>query len=133
MGFKKLVPSVHSLHPSQLEVICYEYLRYRGILNALIIPVGRTIPDIDIYGIDEAGNSIIAQVTHSTNEGTIKKKRNQLEKFGKDKTSLYFFGPKEVHFDHLDIAFIAIEEVYDTLQNAGSVYGKMLEKMQSWG
>lgn len=84
LGYEEFEPSVYTLLPAQLEIVCLENLRFKGILKASLIRVGKTIPDIDIYGIDEAGNSIVAQVTYSKSKSTIRRKSIQLEKFGED-------------------------------------------------
>lgn len=42
LGMKDMPANIYSLAPSQLEVLCYEYLRAKGILQALLLPIGRT-------------------------------------------------------------------------------------------
>lgn len=60
-----------SLTPDLQEVMCMEYLRTeaarkRGlpVLRHTLMPVGRTLKDIDIFGISETGRIISAQVTY---------------------------------------------------------------------
>lgn len=59
-----------SLTPDLQEVMCMEYLRTeeartRGlpVLRHTLMPVGRTMKDIDILGVSETGKIISAQVT----------------------------------------------------------------------
>ncbi|MCD4673941.1 MAG: hypothetical protein K8R77_14865, partial [Anaerolineaceae bacterium] len=51
----KIPFEVKSLAPSQVEVICYEYLKIKGIIKALLLPIGRGLPDIDIFGLNNSG------------------------------------------------------------------------------
>jgi hypothetical protein len=58
------------LSPSQQEVLCSEFLRlsdaqFRGLpkLICLLLPVGGTMKDIDVYALAEDGRRIFAQVT----------------------------------------------------------------------
>jgi len=93
---------VGSLHPSHLEVICYEYLRDHRKIDRLIMPIGGTMMHVDIWGINKNGEDVIAQVTHSTNNGVAQSKANQLVNVHKQLNSptsgsnieLYLFCPK---------------------------------------
>lgn len=60
-----------SLSPAQQEAACAEFLRERHparpdlpVLRRLLLPVGRTLEDVDLYGLAESGERIYAQVTH---------------------------------------------------------------------
>lgn len=62
-----------SLTPDLQEVMCMEYLRTaearkRGlpVLRQTLMPVGRTMKDIDILGVAESGRIISAQVTYKS-------------------------------------------------------------------
>jgi len=62
-----------SLTPDLQEVMCMEYLRTadagkRGlpILKYTLMPVGRTMKDIDILGVSESGKILSAQVTYKS-------------------------------------------------------------------
>ncbi len=62
-----------SLTPDLQEVMCMEYLRTdmarkRGlpVLRHTLMPVGRTMKDIDVLGIAESGKVLSAQVTFKT-------------------------------------------------------------------
>lgn len=63
---------LESLTPDLQEVMCMEYLRTenarkRGlpILRYTLMPVGRTMKDIDILGVSEGGKILSAQVTYT--------------------------------------------------------------------
>lgn len=60
-----------SLSPDQQEILCSEFLRSDAAVKIglprlahLLLPVGRTMKDLDIYGLDSSGRLLIAQVTH---------------------------------------------------------------------
>lgn len=66
-----------SLTPDLQEVMCMEYLRTadarkRGlpVLRHTLMPVGRTMKDIDIFGITESGKILSAQVTYKALDPT---------------------------------------------------------------
>jgi hypothetical protein len=125
---------VGSLAPCQLEVICYEYLRLKGILKALVMPIGRTLRDIDIYGIADGGESIIAQVTHSVSHRTIRGKLERLKKYQSADTILVFFGPKSCRFQDAGVQYIAIESVFDWVScvDSNPVHHGLIRKMLRW-
>lgn len=113
----KLLPlSVYSLDANQLEVLCYEYLKHKGLIGHLLLPIGRTLRDIDIYGCDKDGKNILAQVTFSSE---IDEKKNKLKEFNSKENKLYFFCPREsMDSKDEDISFIAIEAVFDEFKEA---------------
>jgi hypothetical protein len=123
-----LEPSVNSLAPSQLEVICYEYLRANQLLAALVLPIGRSLPDIDIYGIDKDGNKILSQVTHGKN---IVRKLMRLKRFQDLNTKLVFFGPIDSRIDDEHVHYIPIELVFTSFWNSdkNSIQRRLIEKM----
>jgi hypothetical protein len=61
--------TVRDLIPTFQEVMCSEFLRLptemTGVLQmaSLVLPVGRTLRGLDIYGLTASGNTIAAQVT----------------------------------------------------------------------
>lgn len=74
---------LESLTPDLQEVMCMEYLRTeksknRGlpVLRYTLMPVGRTMKDIDILGVSESGMVISAQVTFKyLNDSSLKLKK----------------------------------------------------------
>lgn len=68
---------LNSLHPTYQEVMCAEYLREHERaefprLRHLLMPVGRTMKDVDILGIAEDGNLLLAQVTFGSGEAKLR-------------------------------------------------------------
>lgn len=62
-----------SLSDKQWEVLCDQYLRDTVGLRSLVLAVGRTLKDVDIYGVGQGGKRILAQCKH--NSETWKKER----------------------------------------------------------
>jgi hypothetical protein len=62
-------PSIRDLLPAFQEVMCSEFLRLpteaTGLprMASLVLPVGRTLRGVDIYGLDSEGRIIAGQVT----------------------------------------------------------------------
>ena len=128
---RELARSVKSLHPSQLEVICYEFLKMRGILKALLLPIGRGLIDIDIYGLGESGERVLAQVTHSTNRKVIRDKLTRLQEYQANDSNLIFFAPKKSEINDAAIQHIAIEKVFSVLSKEKG-YCRMISEMLNW-
>jgi hypothetical protein len=64
-------PQVSDLSPDQQEVLCSEFLRLPAAarlglptLAHLLLPTGRTMKDLDIYGLAADGKPLFAQVTY---------------------------------------------------------------------
>ena len=130
--FGKPLPwSVNSLLPSQLEVLCYEYMRQKRLLLYLLMPIGRTRIDVDIQGIDGNSNAVIAQVTHSNNRLTINNKLKVLLNYHYSDTKLFFFGPKTKKVSVINIEYITIEDVFNYFAESEkkTVEHTMLRKM----
>ncbi|OFW39782.1 MAG: hypothetical protein A3J28_09015 [Acidobacteria bacterium RIFCSPLOWO2_12_FULL_60_22] len=70
--------SFASLMPAHQEILCSEFLRLPEAagwrlptLAHLILPLGRTMKDIDIFGLATDGKRILAQVTFANREKSI--------------------------------------------------------------
>lgn len=130
---EKIPPTVQSLVPRQLEVLCDEYLRHQKLLSALLLPIGGTLIGIDILGLNDNGETVVAQVTHSTNSNTITEKLKNLRAYRtKNPTTYFFFGPKSCTIkDDPVVKYISIEHVFHTFHDEGTsrVYKDMLNKM----
>ena len=68
---RTVAPALDQLSHAQQEIMCSEFLRSPDAaklgfpqLVHLILPVGRTMRGIDIYGMDTAGKRIFGQVTY---------------------------------------------------------------------
>jgi hypothetical protein len=118
--------SLESLHPSQLEVLCYEYLRNIDQLKYLLTPIGRNMYEIDICGIDSNGKMILAQVTHSNNKGTTEDKSKRLMAFEKQDCRLIYFGPLDAKLTEPKVVFVPIERVFEHMLERNKV---LVEKM----
>ena len=115
LGHEHLKPSVQSLAPSQLEVLCQEYLRLRGNLTALLLPIGGSLVDVDIVGVNKNGAQVVAQVTQSRNCKEVAEKLESLQAW----TTPYrnFFGPKSCLRQNTGVEYLAIEDVFAKMRN----------------
>lgn len=89
-----------TLHPSQLEVLCYEWLRSSGKLERLLLPIGRGLIDIDILGINSSGGRVLAQVTFSRTGSDLADKEQRLLRHARPNDDIYFFLPHEAPLEH---------------------------------
>lgn len=132
LGHTTLPQRVTSLHPSQLEVLCYEYLRWRNDIAALLLPIGRNMLDIDIVGIGSSC-TVLAQVTHTTASREIFDKLQRLKNYEGADGRLLFFGPASAKIESNNTEFIGIEKVFEDLQRYGSnEQREMLRRMLAW-
>jgi hypothetical protein len=81
-----------SLHSAYQEVLCSEFLRSHDIpglprLQHLLLPVGRTMADVDILGIADDGKNLRAQVTFTSSEDKLRR----LAEHGDEITHLVYF------------------------------------------
>jgi hypothetical protein len=128
----ELPQQVSSLHPSQLEVLCYEYMRWRGDIGALLLPIGRNMLDVDIVGVGPNGTTL-GQVTHSTEPKAILDKLRRLESYGDPDGRLLFFGPASAEAGPSSVEFISIEQAFQSLRERGSAaQQEMLKRMLEW-
>lgn len=105
------------LTPDLQEVLCSEFLR-SGLdanlpkLISLLTPVGRTMKDVDIIGLEENGKRVIVQVTYSFEPqwkiDRLKKYRNEAD------TDLILFcktdNPREIE----GVKVYSLEKVFKT-------------------
>lgn len=117
--YGKLKWDVYSLATEQLEILCYEYLKEKRIIDALLLPIGRSLPEVDIIGFNLKNETIFAQVTFETKDKKILSKIKKLkwckETELKQKIKLYFFLPDSLIVDYElnnDIEFIGIEDIF---------------------
>jgi hypothetical protein len=93
---KDIQPKWNLLLTDTQETLCSEFLREgviegRAKLANLLLPVGRTMEDIDIYGIDSEGRRVIGQVTNYGEGPNLDKKIRELAKYGQNGAQLYMF------------------------------------------
>ena len=117
---KPLLQKLDNLHPSQMEVLCYEYMKHKGLIHGLLLPIGRSLENVDIIGLRVDTNTwitkkVVAQVTFEKNEKIIKSKCEQLSKL--EDCKKYFFGQGDnSHLMSADIDYICLEDVFKELQ-----------------
>jgi len=127
---KPIAHDVKYLSPGQLEVICQEYLRMKGILKVLLLPIGRNLQDIDILGIGDDGYKVYAQVTHSSQRSKVDSKLQMLKHYKGQGAKLIFFGPKSCNIADSEVDYIFIESVLAELQSSQeAVYHQAIEMM----
>jgi hypothetical protein len=90
--------SWNSLTPTQQEVACSEFLRLPSMaqcglprLQSLLLPVGRTLNDVDIVGIATDGERLFAQVTYSKHQNVAWKVEKLRQIISPKKTHLILF------------------------------------------
>lgn len=117
-------PRWSRLSTAEQEAACAEFLRERHaarpelpVLSRLLLPVGRTLKDIDVYGLAEDGTLLYAQVTyHRAEKPQAKEKLARLAQYGgrmSGNASLIFFsrGSAPVKGDGLaGASFVSVEE-----------------------
>jgi len=122
-----------SLFPSEQETVCSEYLRHPDLtecptLERLLLPVGRTLKDVDIFGYAVDGKNLFAQVTYCK-KARAQKKIRKLEKYDDPRSHLVFFCDcGEIEFKN-NILFIPIERVEKWLKNDEVYMGKIFAEM----
>lgn len=114
--------TVADLNPDHQEVLCSEYLRQCGLpenlptMSALLMPIGRTLKDVDIVGVTKSGETIFAQVTYSKLD-QINHKMTSLEKHrGEDYILIMFCGEKE-HKTVNGVTIIPLTFVFDWMKS----------------
>ncbi len=109
-----------NLPPDLQEAACAEFLRLHGNndyprLSFLLMPVGRTLKDVDIYGLDSDGNEIFAQVTFFKKDSPQSQEKVQRLKDykGVGNKLLYFCRTGKIGkpVDEGDVLFIPVEDV----------------------
>ncbi|OPY86311.1 MAG: hypothetical protein A4E72_01700 [Syntrophus sp. PtaU1.Bin208] len=118
--------ALSSLHPSQMEVLCYEYLRVNRFLSHLILPIGRNMYEVDICALSTDGKMVFAQVTNTDNESATRDKVYRLDAFTGDNCHLFYFGPRNANIQNCRVTFLPIEEVFDFMLNDNRL---LIEKM----
>ena len=120
-----------NLSTAQQEAACAEFLRLQGEvaglprLRRLLLPVGRTLEDVDIYGLDDEGREVFAQVTYLESQKA-REKLDRLKEYGSAGASLVLFCRRDAPAEREDgVWFVSVEgEVMDwALSDAGYARG----------
>ena len=116
----EVIPSFHSLTSAELETLCAEFIRTAyakdlglPVMTMLLLPVGRTMKDIDIYGIAEDGKVICAQVTYGINKSSQRSKEIKLRGYGDANKHLVIFGSYDAVTTDDGIICCPISTVYE--------------------
>lgn len=113
------------LSPSQQEILCSEFLRLPearqlGLptLAHLLLPVGRTMKDIDIYGLASDGKRVFAQVTFSSDEQVLSKKMERLRKYQTPEAHVVLFCNADTTVVEYGVTIASIESVFARFQSS---------------
>jgi len=117
---RRVGASLDQLSDGQQEIMCSEFLRSARArqfdlpnLAHLVVPVGRTMRDIDICGMDGRGNLIFAQVSYLQFENCTEKLNSLGQYGGKGNTLVLFCNcgePTQVQ----GVRVIPLSVVYDS-------------------
>jgi len=93
----------------------------------VLLPVGRTLEDVDIFGYAVDGKNLFAQVTYYEKDKAGKKIQD-LKKYDDLRSHLVFFYKcKKIEFED-NVLFIPIKVVERWLKNDGVYMDKLLAK-----
>ena len=95
-------------------------MKDEGLIDRLLMPIGRTMRDVDIFGIDNKGQIVFAQVTFGKGSD-INNKRKRLAEF---KGHLYFFSHDDKDFPN--IKCINIGQVFNHFKNTNLLKNMLL-------
>jgi hypothetical protein len=91
------LPTLRDLLPPQQEIMCSEFLRLPEALTHglpglahLLLPPGRTMKDVDVYGIALDGKRLFAQVTFGGSEA-VHEKFERLRKYAVEDAHVLLF------------------------------------------
>lgn len=127
---RRPIPSFDRLNPTLQEVMCAEFLRVSDAnqtglprLVHLLLPVGRTMRDVDIYGVSADGRPLVAQVTHDK-YAAAQWKRDSLRKFAPMSNDVYLilFCDCDAAFTDGGVTVFPIRQAYDLFTS--SQHGK---------
>jgi hypothetical protein len=106
-----------NLSTEQQEAACAEFLRLQRERNDLprlrylLLPVGRTLKDVDVYGLAEDGRELFAQVTyHTRGSRSSDEKVDKLRVYGEGGAHLVYFGKGEDAVTKGGIHFVSAED-----------------------
>lgn len=116
---------INDFHHKQLEVLCMEYLRsyypeksFR--LDKQTMPLGGSLANVDIVGIDKSGHEVLAQVTFRANDTEKEGKLRAVLNSGKPQKGYYFGNVKNRRIDTIE--FININDVLNCFVQYDSAY-----------
>ena len=109
-----------NLSAEQQEAACAEFLRYyegeHPRLEFLLLPVGRNLKDVDIYGLGPDGTEVLAQVTYrQPGNKEFREKLKKLKDYANDEAGvkLVYFCRCESAGEEDGVHYIPVEEETD--------------------
>jgi hypothetical protein len=122
---KPVEADVTDLVPHRLETLCSEFLRTKHTsgfelptLKFLLMPVGRTMRDVDILGVGIDGRKILAQVTmHNLGQGAKKLERLR-EARGSSEEHLVMFCDCEHPQQQDGVSIFPVRKVFKLLRSS---------------
>ena len=131
--------SIESLQPSQQEIMCGEFLRLPDAstenlprLKHLLMPIGRTMKDIDIIALAEDGKRLLVQVTLKRRTQATEKLQRLAQYANKTGDHLVFFCDADSVEDYNGVRIYPIRKVFDrfTSTEAGKIW--LNNAVHSW-
>lgn len=106
------------LTPDQQEVMCGEFFRSDlpnqfGLprIATYLTPIGRTMADVDIYGLTATGRNVFVQVTHA---GVIEQKVEKIQHLTQSPNNHVIYVSQAVDpKPHPGITFFSLNKIYD--------------------
>jgi hypothetical protein len=102
-----------ALTPAQIEALCTSYLFHSRRLACQSLPFGRNLKHIDIVGLGQSGERILAQVTFTTDKARVRKKSEALARYSSFSPHLLFFALIEMKEQISNQEFISLKTVWD--------------------
>lgn len=114
--------SLQLLSPGQLETMCAEFLRSARpgypTLDALLMPVGRTMKDLDFYGLSDSGRRVLAQVTfHRADSDRGRRKLEALAEYAGSNVELLLFCECQEMGESGGVRLVPLQQVEDWLSH----------------
>lgn len=115
-GISEEIKEWTDLTPDLQEIVSYEYLRDKGIngwkIKHLLMPIGRTMKDIDIYALNTKNEPVFVQVTHLGDDKT------KLQSFAQYKSNLiYISSNPKLSNQNSEISVLNSAEIFRWLLN----------------
>ena len=122
-------PQRKEFDPITYEILVNEWLRSKHApenlrIKCQLLKTGGNKKDIDIYGMTFKNQLLAAQVSDTSNQNTIRKKINKLEKY-EDLQKIFFFDISEKKIENHEI--INLKTVVSDLENDSNYRGLIEE------
>jgi len=119
-----------SLSPDIQEILCSEFLREHDLpslphLKRLLMPVGRTLKDVDIYGVTESQKEVFAQVTHSGESDSSEKVRALRDYYSPNSILVFFCDCQDLKTES-EITYVPNRLVFEWAEREHSYLDKLL-------